>query len=89
MNFFKRMPPAAEEARRRANALRAVGENIHARSLPSKPSKGGVWQALLAILERTDAAQQTAAEAKAEAEKANRPVRAEALKLIQSRRSTQ
>lgn len=85
MRLFKRMPRAAEEARRRAFENLAVADRIQMRAPKAKGEKPGVWQSLLMILERADEAKQIATEAKDAADKAARPARARAVEIIRSR----
>lgn len=91
MKFFRgSMPIAARRAYDRANEQRVIEDRVQMRSRRAAPGgkQPGVWQSLLAILDRADEAKQIAEDAKATADKASRPARAAAEKLIRSR-STQ
>ena len=82
------MPRAAEEAHRRAFENLAIDQRVEmrARSRRAPDAKPpGIWQAILKALERTDDAKQIAEDAKATADKASRPARAAAEKLIRDR----
>jgi hypothetical protein len=80
--IWRRAPREAVRAFDRANAMLDVQMSARAQ----KPAgKVGVWQSLLAILERADEAKQIANEAKDAADKAARPSRTKALQIIRSK----